>query len=68
MYSYLKRPNSVRKYYQVASITSEDKPVIVHHNAQVDKIPQEVDDLLHNDLPHDIWIYASVTLCRWDPY
>ena len=64
IYSPLEIPNSVRNYYQVASIISEDEPVRVHHNAQVDEIPQEVDDLLHNNLLHDIWIYANVTICR----
>ena len=56
IYSPLEIPNSARNYYQVASIISEDEPVRVHHNAQVDEILQEVDDLLHNNLLHDIWI------------
>ena len=64
IYSSLEIPNSARKYYQVASIISEDEPGRVHHNAQVDKMPQEVDDLLHNNLLHDVWIYANVKICR----
>ena len=64
IYSPLEIPNSVRNYYQVASIISENEPVRVHHNAKVDKMPQEVDDLLLNNLIHDIWIYANVIICR----
>ena len=64
IYSPLEIPNSARNYYQVASIISEDEPVRVHHNAQVDKMPQEVDDLLHNESPHDIWINARIIICR----
>ena len=59
---------SARNYYEVATNTTEDESVRVNHIAKVDDMPQEVDDLLHIDLPQDIWIYASVIRCRWDPY
>ena len=65
---YLEKPVSARNYYEVATNTTEDESVRVNHIAQVDDMSQEVDDLLHNDLPQDIWIYASVTKCQWDPY
>ena len=60
----LEKPYSVRNYYEVASITSEAEPVRLHNNAQVDVVPQHFDDLLHNDSTYDIWINASITICR----